>query len=51
MVDSLGFRQSEVNQAILFKHKSNGDLTIMVVHVDDCMIAGLTLALVADVKR
>ena len=36
---------------MFFKPKPNGDLMIMVIHVDDCTIAGLTLALVVDVKR
>ena len=36
---------------MFFKPEPNGDLTIMVIHVDDCTIAGLTLALVADMKR
>lgn len=51
MVDSLGFTQCEVDQAIFFKRETNGDLMIMVIHVDDCMIAESMLALVADVKK
>lgn len=51
MVDSLGFTQCKVDQAIFFKRETNGDLMIMVIHVDDCMIAGSMLALVADVKK
>ena len=51
MVDSLSFTQCEVDQAIFFKREMNGDLTIVVVHVDDCIIAASTLALVVDLKR
>ena len=51
MVNSLGFIQCEVDQAMFFKLEPNGDLMIMVIHVDDCTIAGLTFTLVADMKR
>ena len=36
---------------MFFKPELNGNLTIMVIHVDDCTIARLMLALVMDVKR
>ena len=51
MVDSLGFMQCKVEQAVFFNQEMSSDLTIMVVHVNNCIIAGLTLVLVADVKR
>ena len=51
MVNSLGFIQCEVDQAVFFKPEPNGNLMIMVVHIDDCTIAGSTFALVIDVKR
>ena len=51
MVDSLSFTRCEVDQAVFFKREMNGDLTIIVVHVDDCTIAASTLALVVDLKR
>ena len=51
MVDSLGFTRCKVNQAVFFKLELNNELTIMVVHVDDCMITGSSLVLVMDLKR
>ena len=36
---------------VFFKCEMSSDLTIMVIHVNNCTIAGLTLALVVDVKR
>ena len=51
MVNSLGFTRCKVDQAVFFKLESNNKLMIVVVHVDDCMIAGSSLALVMDLKK
>ena len=51
MVNSLGFTRCEVDQVVFFKLKSNDELTIIVVHVDDCTITGSSLALVMDQKK
>lgn len=50
LVDSLGFTRCEVDQAVFFKREGNSDLTIVVVHVDDCTIAASALSLVMDLK-
>ena len=39
MINLLGFTQCEVNQAVFFKHESNGNLMVVVMHIDDCTIA------------
>ena len=49
-VDSMGFVHCDVDQAVFFKH-ANPDLTIIIVHVDDCMIAATSLALITDFKE
>src|SRR5258705_12410060 len=48
-VDSMGFIRCDVDQAVFFKRKGD-DLTIVVVHVDDCTIAATTTALVIEFK-
>ena len=51
MVNSLGFTRCKVNQAVFFKLESNDELTIVVIHIDDCTIVGSSLALVMDLKK
>ena len=36
---------------VFFKLKSNNELTIIVIHIDDYMIVGSSLALVMDLKK
>jgi len=43
LVDELGFTQCSVDQAMYFRHRTPGELVIVVVHVDDCTIAAKTL--------
>ena len=50
LVDKLGFKQCEVDQAIFIK-KSGDTLVIIVVHVDDCTIAATSPALVMQLKE
>jgi hypothetical protein len=48
---SLGFTLCSVNQAIFFKfYPHTKELTIIMVHVDDCTIAATSLHLVDDLK-
>ena len=51
MVNSLGFTRCKVDQAVFFKLESNDELTIVVIHIDDCTIVGSSLALVMDQKK
>ena len=48
---SLGFKQCAVDQAVYFcvvVHK--GELTVIVVHVDDCTIVATTICLIEELK-
>jgi len=48
---SLGFKQCAVDQAVYFQvivHK--GELTIVIVHVDDCTITTTTVSLIKELK-
>src|SRR5713226_2593598 len=48
---SLGFQQCSVNQAVFHKSdKRKKELTVIVVHVDDCMITTSSTRLVEDFK-
>jgi len=48
---SLGFTQCGVDQAIYFKVViTKGELTIVVVHVDDCTIVANTIRLIEELK-
>lgn len=48
---SLGFTQCGVDQAVYFKVVvTKGELTIVVVHVDDCTIVANTIRLIEDLK-
>ncbi|THH14812.1 hypothetical protein EW146_g5573 [Bondarzewia mesenterica] len=48
-MDSMGFARCQVDQAVFHKHKDE-ELTIVVVHVDDCTIAATTISLIDDFK-
>jgi Reverse transcriptase (RNA-dependent DNA polymerase) len=49
--DSLGFKQCAVDQAVYFRAiGTKGDLTVVVVHVDDCSIVATTIRLVEELK-
>ena len=45
----MGFCRCDVDQAVFFK-KNQHNLTIVVVHVDDCTIAASSPALIFDFK-
>lgn len=48
---SLGFKQCAVDQAVFFKAGQNGkELTVVAVHVDNCMIAATNARLVNALK-
>ena len=48
---SLGFTQCGVDQAVYFKVVvTKGKLTVVVVHVDDCMIVANTICLINELK-
>jgi len=52
-VKRLGFVQSDMDQAVFYRHGGdNGHTTIIVViHVDDCTIAASTLLLIVAFKH
>jgi len=50
LIDELGFTQCSVNQAVYFRHRTPGELVIVVVHVDDCMIVAKTLQEINEFK-
>jgi len=48
---SLGFKQCAVDQAVYFKViVTKGKLTVVVVHVDDCLIVATTIRLIKELK-
>jgi hypothetical protein len=48
---TLGFNQCAVDQAVYFRAVgTKGDLTVVVVHVDDCSIVATTIRLVEELK-
>ena len=49
--DSLGYQKCSVDQAIFYKQdKARNEVTIVMAHVDDCMIAASNLCFVEDFK-
>ncbi|THH06246.1 hypothetical protein EW146_g9670 [Bondarzewia mesenterica] len=48
-VDFMGFAQCQVDQAVFHKHKDM-ELMIVIIHVDDCMIAAMQISLIDDFK-
>ena len=49
MVDGLGFKRSDVDQAVFYRHE-NVLLIIVLVHVDDCTIAANKLSVIQKFK-
>ena len=49
MLTHLGFHQCDVDQAIFFGHEGHA-VIIVLVHVNDCMIAATSIVLIADFK-
>lgn len=49
LVDQLGFKQCDVDQAV-FLRRNGEDMEIVVVHVDDCTIAATTVDLITKLK-
>ncbi len=50
LVEKLGFKQCDVDQAVFYKQEGR-NLTVIAVHVDDCTIAASSLRLVREVKE
>ncbi|THH08422.1 hypothetical protein EW146_g8993 [Bondarzewia mesenterica] len=48
-VDSMGFVRCQVDQAVFHKHQ-DAELTIVVIHVDDCTITVTMISLIDDFK-
>ena len=49
MLTHLGFLRSDVNQAIFFRREERMVIVVL-VHVDDCMIAATSITLITDFK-
>lgn len=49
VMEKLGFRRCDVDQAVFYKHDVRG-ITIILVHVDDCTIAATSTDLVHEFK-
>ena len=50
VVGHLKFTHCDANQAIFFKHTSDGGLIIVVFHVDDCMIVATLIMMITKFK-
>jgi hypothetical protein len=50
LVDRMGLTQCNVDQAVFFRHGKDGDIVVVVVHVDDCTITALSLGLLQKFK-
>jgi Reverse transcriptase (RNA-dependent DNA polymerase) len=50
MLERLGFSRCNVDQAVFFCHEGS-NITIILVHVDNCTIAASTITLILDFKR
>jgi hypothetical protein len=50
LVDNLGFSQCDVDQSIFFKINGS-DLTLILMHINDCTIVAMSLMLVDWVKK
>ena len=51
LVDDMGFKHCEVDQAVFHKRSEDGKaLTVVMVHVDDCTIVATSPSLIADFK-
>jgi len=45
----LGFKRTEANHGVFFK-EIGGDIVILAVHVDDCMVTGSSTKLISEFK-
>lgn len=49
IMEALGFKRSDVDQAMFYRRKG-ATLIVVLVHVDDCMIAGTSITLILRFK-
>lgn len=49
-LEDLGFQRSEANHGVFFQRK-NGKLTIIVIHIDDCITTGTSAKHIAEFKQ
>ena len=47
----MGLTHCGINQAVFFWHRKGEDIVVVVVHVDDCMIAASSLGLLQKFKE
>ena len=50
VVGNLRFTRCDVDQAVFFKRTPDGDLIIIVIHIDDCMIVATSIAMIHEFK-
>jgi hypothetical protein len=50
LVEKMGLTRCDVDQAVFFRHGKDGDIVVVVVHVDDCTIAASSLGLLQKFK-
>ena len=50
IMSSIGFKRCDVDMAVFYKHGKDKELTIVLVHVDDCTIAATSTRLIAEFK-
>jgi hypothetical protein len=50
LVDKIGLTQCDVDQAVFFLRSTSDELTVVVVHVDDCTIAASSMELIMRLK-
>ena len=50
VIGHLKFTRCDVDQAVFFKHTTDGGLIIVVVHVDNCTITATSIAMVSEFK-
>ena len=51
LIDEMGFTQCSIDQAVYFRHRKPSELIIVVVHIDDCTIAAMTLREIDEFKH
>ena len=50
-VKSYGYHQSQVDHTMFYKHSEKGKISILIFYVDDIMLIGDDLEVLADLKR
>jgi hypothetical protein len=50
LVDRIGLTQCDVDQAVFFSQSATDELTVVVVHVDDCTLAASSMDLIKELK-